>query len=91
MDFIEDLLKDDEDMYIESMQNAYLIITDKLTFEELVEYNGCALPFNPKEGITVGIISEIIDYFISTEEYEKCSELKIALETREYEKNFINL
>ena len=91
MNFIEELLKDDNEMYIESMENAYLIITDKLTFEELLEYNGCALPFNPKENITVGDISQIINYFISTEEYEKCSELKIALETREYEKNFINL
>ena len=41
MNFIEELLKDDNEMYIESMENAYLIITDKLTFEELLEYNGC--------------------------------------------------
>lgn len=35
--------------YHESMQNAYLLILDKITFNELLEYNGCLLPFSPKK------------------------------------------
>ena len=39
----------DEKLYHESMQNAYILITKKLSFNDLFEYNGCSLPFAPKK------------------------------------------
>ena len=85
------LQKDSEEMLYESMINSYMIITDQLSFDELLEYNGCSLPFNPKKDIDNDVIDKIIDYFCILEEYEKCGELKKLKESKKYKKNFINL
>ena len=84
-------LEDSEEVLYESMVNSYMIITDQLSFNELLEYNGCALPFNPKKNIDNDVIDKIIDYFCTLEEYEKCGELKKLKESKKYKKNFINL
>ena len=81
----------DEFIVDDSMQNAYLLITNKLTFNELFDYNGCSLPYHPKKKIDDDVIDEIIDYFCTKEEYEKCGELKKIKESKKYNKNFINL
>ena len=80
-----------ENLLYESMTNCYMIITRKLSFEELLDYNGCSLPFNPKKNIDNEVIDKIIDYFCKLEEYEKCAELKKLKESKEYKKKFINL
>jgi len=80
-----------EDLLYESMTNSYMIITNKLSFDELLDYNGCSLPFNPKKNIDNDVIDKIIDYFCTLEEYEKCGELKKLKESKKYKKNFINL
>ena len=50
---------------------------NKLTFEELFDYNGCYLPYNPKiEDIKNSTFDSVIDYFCELEEYEKCAEIK---------------
>ena len=85
------LEKDEEELYHESMQNAYILITDKLKFNDLFDYNGCMLPYHPKKKIDDDVIDEIIDYFCTKEEYEKCGELKKIKESKKYNKNFINL
>jgi len=85
-------LEDDQDDSIhESMVNSYVLITNKLSFEELLDYNGCSLPFSPKKTINNEVIDKIIDYFCTLEEYEKCAELKKLKESKKYKKNFINL
>ena len=81
----------DEFIVDDSMQNAYLLITNKLTFNELFDYNGCSLPYHPKKKIDDDVIDEIIDYFCTKEEYVKCGELKKIKESKKYNKNFINL
>tara|TARA_R100000900_G_C3274463_1_gene152425 strand:+ start:410 stop:676 length:267 start_codon:yes stop_codon:yes gene_type:complete len=86
-----DLEKEVNEIMYESMTNSYMIITDKLTFEDLLDYNGCSLPFDPKKDIDNDVIDEIIDYFCILEEYEKCGELKKLKESKKYKKNFINL
>ena len=88
---IEKMKEDDEEMFHESMQNAYLLVTNQLNFNELFEYNGCGLPYHPKKKIDDDVINELIDYFCTLEEYEKCSELKKTKEKKKYNKNFINL
>ena len=85
------LLEDPDEIVHESMLNSYMIITNRLSFTELLEYNGCALPFNPKKEINNNVIDKIIDYFCTLEEYEKCGELKKLKESKKYKKNFINL
>ena len=79
MDFLEDL-----EMYEEAMENAYLIITKKLTlddiyvkFEEDGILNKFYLPFYPMEedGRSTDVIDMVIEYYTGTEEYEKCAEL----------------
>jgi hypothetical protein len=71
-------------------RNAYYIIIGKLTVDELLDYNGCALPFEPfteNKDIEEGIYEDIINHFISTEEYEKCSEIKKIKDAIYNEKN----
>jgi len=78
MDFLEDL-----EMYEKAMKNAYNLITRKKTlddiFYELDEHviDEFHLPFDPVEedGRSPDIIDMLIEYFTTTEEYEKCSEL----------------
>ena len=88
---MEDIDENAESLLYESMTNSYMIITNKLSFEDLLDYNGCSLPFNPKKDINNDVIDKIIDYFCTLEEYEKCGELKKLKESKEYKKNFINL
>tara|TARA_R100000654_G_scaffold16524_3_gene34625 strand:- start:1791 stop:2060 length:270 start_codon:yes stop_codon:yes gene_type:complete len=88
---IDDLDGEVKEIIHESMTNSYMIITNKLTFEDLLDYNGCALPFNPQKKIDNKVIDKIIDYFCELEEYEKCNELKKLKDSKKYKKNFINL
>ena len=81
----------EDDLHNESMENAYLLITKKLSFNELLDYNGCSLPYHPKKSVNNDIINELIDYFCIREEYEKCGELKKAKKTSRSKKKFINL
>ena len=87
----DDLDKNVKEIIHESMTNSYMIITNQLTFEDLLDYNGCSLPFNPKKRIDNEVIDKIIDYFCELEEYEKCGELKKLKDSKKYKKNFINL
>ena len=88
---MERLQEDHEDVLHESMVNSYILLTIKVSFDELVDYNGCSLPFSPKKTIDNEVIDKIIDYFCTLEEYEKCGELKKLKESKKYRKNFINL
>ena len=63
------------DMY----KNAYYIIMGRLVADDLLDYNGCALPFIPyskNDEIKEEIYDDIINHFITTEEYEKCADIK---------------
>tara|TARA_R110000824_G_C14877390_1_gene642974 strand:+ start:209 stop:475 length:267 start_codon:yes stop_codon:yes gene_type:complete len=78
MDFLEDL-----QMYEKAMENAYDLITKKKTVDDVYfdlegeEYDEFYLPFDPirEDGRSADIIDMVIEYFTSTEEYEKCAEL----------------
>ena len=81
----------DNNDYYEAMQNAYILLTNKLSFDAVFDHNGCALPFSIEEDVTDEDVEDVIEYFCRTEEYEKCSELKKLKETQKYNKNFLNL
>ena len=78
MDFLEDLA-----MYEEAMQNAYYIITKRKTLDDIYysleedDFDEFFLPFDPivEDGRSADIIDMVIEYYTSTEEYEKCAEL----------------
>ena len=79
MDFLEDL-----ELYNRAMVNAYDIITKKKTLDDIYEtfekegiIEKFYLPFDPviEDGRTADIIDMVIEYYTSTEEYEKCAEL----------------
>tara|TARA_R100000742_G_C4279180_1_gene103143 strand:+ start:1088 stop:1324 length:237 start_codon:yes stop_codon:yes gene_type:complete len=61
------------------MEDSYLLITGRKTFEEILETEEeLAVIFNPYQPIKVmegDAYDCLIDYYISTEEYEKCHEL----------------
>jgi len=70
---------EDSIVYKDIYRNAYFVLTGVLSVDDLVEYNGCVLPFEPytsTKKIKENIYEDIINHFISTEEYEKCAEIK---------------
>ena len=62
-----------------SMNNAYRILTKKSTFDQLFpsddEEDGFWMPYRNFNNPSKEEIDNVIDYFIETEEYEKCAEL----------------
>jgi len=56
--------------------NTYDLITGKREFEDIVEDDAFPVFFiNPEEDLDNEDLDTMIDYFIETEEYEKCAEL----------------
>ena len=78
MDFLEDM-----ELYERAMRNAYQIITKRKTLDDIYYeldkgiIDTLPLPFDPihEDGRTPDVIDVVIEYFTSTEEYEKCAEL----------------
>tara|TARA_R110002096_G_scaffold343293_1_gene536284 strand:+ start:224 stop:505 length:282 start_codon:yes stop_codon:yes gene_type:complete len=80
MDFLEEM-----ELYNSAMDNAYNLITGKMTVDELfVEFDETEdeedilpLPFNPflSEKFSNVLIDVVIDHYTQYEEYEKCAEL----------------
>tara|TARA_E500000318_G_C3566514_1_gene215870 strand:- start:3959 stop:4234 length:276 start_codon:yes stop_codon:yes gene_type:complete len=78
MDFLEDL-----EAYNSSMENAYNIVTKRMTIDDIYELldskevNEFYLPFDPtqNDGRDEATLALLIDHFTESEEYEKCQEL----------------
>jgi hypothetical protein len=67
--------KYDYEVLDEAMNNAYDIIMGIKTFDTIMEGDGeCVLPFDVRQ--EEPDLEGMIDYFIETEEYEKCEVLK---------------
>lgn len=68
--------------------NSYRVITNKVTFEDLLDENikeGSNMTYlshDPDDDITPDIIQDVIDYFVELEEYELCAELKTELDKK---------
>ena len=73
-DIIEQLK--DEEMLDDSIINSYYVLTGKATIEDIVKRQEFPILFiGPDEELDESSLNDMLDYFISTEEYEKCSEL----------------
>ena len=73
--------KDDDELYYYSMMNAYHLLTNKKSLDQLIDNsyeNGSitGFPFNPTiKVVNDDVYDKIIDYFCELEEYEKCQEI----------------
>tara|TARA_R110002020_G_scaffold139985_1_gene311173 strand:- start:86 stop:379 length:294 start_codon:yes stop_codon:yes gene_type:complete len=65
---------DVEDIQDMANRNSYGILTGKRKLSDIVD-EGMALAHNPDK-LVVSEIENIMEYFIETEEYEKCAELR---------------
>ena len=73
-DIIEQLK--DEEMLDDSIINSYYVLTGKATIEDIIKRQEFPMLFiGPDEELDESSLNDMLDYFISTEEYEKCSEL----------------
>ncbi len=74
--------KYDYEVLDEAMNNAYSIVTSVKTFDAIMDDLGeCSLPFDIRNENPD--LSGMIEYFIETEEYEKCAVLQKLMD--EYE------
>ena len=65
-----------ENIIEDSIINSYYILTGKATVEEIISRQDFPILFiGPKEKLDESGLNTMLDYFISTEEYEKCQEL----------------
>jgi hypothetical protein len=67
--------------------SSYRILTNKISFEELLDEDDnkgspTLLAHDPEKNITVGVIQDLIDYFVDLEEYELCAELKAEMDKK---------
>jgi len=75
--------EEDLELYSKAMNNAYYLITKQRTLDDIYyelenkEISTFPLPFNPieEDGKSHDVLDVLIEYFTSTEEYEKCAKL----------------
>ena len=65
-----------ENIIEDSIINSYYIFTGRATVEDIVNRQEFPILFiGPDEELDENGLNTMLDYFISTEEYEKCQEL----------------
>ncbi len=70
---ISEFYAEGQEILHEAMVNAYLLIIGEITYEELIDNgNELWLPSGFDEQLS---IDSVIEYFESTEDYEKCSDM----------------
>ena len=90
-DFEELNFEEEAEILNAAYENTYLIVTKKVTIEDIMQEalesgDFVFLPFDPSNLNTIELIlDDVIAYFESCEEYEKCAELVAA--KKELEEN----
>lgn len=80
-----------EDMIVDTaFRNSFLVITKKKKFEDILNAkikNGISaiLAHQPEEEASLSTLENMMAYFVDTEEYEKCSEIRDIINSREIE------
>ena len=65
-----------ENIIEDSIINSYYVLTGKATIEDIIKRQEFPMFFiNPEDELDESSLNDMLDYFISTEEYEKCQEL----------------
>jgi len=80
-----------EDMIVDTaFRNSFLVITKKKNFEDILNKkmkNGMSaiMAHKPEEEASMETLENMMAYFVETEEYEKCSEIRDIINSREIE------
>ena len=65
-----------ENIIEDSIINSYYVLTGRATVEEIIDRQDFPILFiGPEDKLDESGLNTMLDYFISTEEYEKCQEL----------------
>ena len=65
-----------ENIIDDSIINSYYVLTGRATVEDIVSRQEFPILFiGPEEKLDESGLNTMLDYFISTEEYEKCQEI----------------
>ena len=65
-----------ENIIEDSIINSYYVLTGRATVEDIISRQDFPILFiGPDEKLDENGLNTMLDYFISTEEYEKCQEL----------------
>ena len=64
-----------ENIIEDSIINSYYVLTGRATVEDIISRQDFPILFiGPDEKLDENGLNTMLDYFISTEEYEKCQE-----------------
>ena len=78
---IQEINNYDDDIIAECMANTYKLLFDDWELEEILDVGGQYFLFNPcKREIPVKILEQMLEYFETKEQYEKCSKIKKTLD-----------
>tara|TARA_R110002124_G_scaffold217426_1_gene383058 strand:- start:278 stop:586 length:309 start_codon:yes stop_codon:yes gene_type:complete len=71
----------DDIMLDQAYNNAWLILSEQTTFEDLIERKfktgrELIMCFDPDKGPTQNELENMIEYYVEVEEYEKCAKLR---------------
>ena len=83
----------EQELLSRAFRNSYNLITERKTINDIVQSTGGLLiAHDPSKDLKTPELLNMMDYFVETEEYEKCSEIrdlikKIKTNVRKQEKN----
>ena len=81
----------DEEMVDLAMNNAYAMLVGNKSIDDLLDDDNKEMILVPDPDITDEELSEdLIEYFITTEEYEKCAKIKDLMSFRKMIDNILN-
>ena len=81
----------DEELVDLAMNNAYAMLIGKKSIDELLDDEDSEMVLVPDPEITDEELSEdLIEYFVTTEEYEKCAKIKDLMTFRKMIDNILN-
>jgi|TARA_Y100000287_G_scaffold163054_1_gene143422 hypothetical protein len=81
----------DEELVDLAMNNAYAMLIGNKSIDELLDDEDSEMVLVPDPEITDEELSEdLIEYFVTTEEYEKCAKIKDLMTFRKMIDNILN-
>lgn len=78
-----------EELIVETaFNNSFKLVTGRTTFQEIldgktVKGTSALMAHNPDEEIPIESLENMMYYFVDTEEYEKCAEIRDIINKRE--------
>jgi hypothetical protein len=75
----------DDMVFAEAIYNSYRLLTKEVTFADLLaketnDQYATVLTYDPDDGPALEELVVMIDYYVETEEYEKCAKIKVVMD-----------